>query len=214
MVFVIDDDTDVRTAVTRLLSAAGFTVQPYASAEEFLEHEPDDRPGCIVSDLRLPGRDGLDLFAILHASGRFIPMVFISAFADVPSSVHAMKSGAVDFLIKPVSEEALLQSVSRALERDLEVRRQHEELEALRIRHTQLTRREAEVFWFVVEGLLNKQIAGRMGISEQTVKVHRGRVMQKMHADSLAALVHQADRLGGSVAALSAPESGSERRVG
>jgi len=212
-VFVIDNDADALTRVARVLIASGFVVQPYGSAEQFLEQEPEDRPGCVVSDVRLPGRDGLDLFATLQTSGRFTPMIFMTAYADVPSSVLAMKKGAVDFLIKPVSDDALLEAVRLALALDLDLRSRHRDLEEIRTRYSALTRREAEVFWLVVRGLLNKQIARDLRISEQTVKVHRRRVMQKMHAESLAALVHQAERLDAHV-----PPPGSEgdtqRRAG
>ncbi len=212
-VFLVDGDEGSRASVARILTASGFAVQSYRSAEEFLEHEQQDRPGCVLSDLRLPGRDGLDLFGTLHASGRFTPMIFMTAVADVPSSVRAMKKGAVDFLMKPVAEETLVQAVRQALTRDRDLRSRYRVVDQLRARYGTLTPREAEVFWLVTHGMLNKQIARDLGISQQTVKVHRRRVMQKMRAQSLAVLVHQADLLGGEIG-VRGTEPNAHRRAG
>jgi FixJ family two-component response regulator len=193
---VLDDDPRVRRALGRLLRSAGHEVELFASTEELLRSIADDRPGCLVSDLRLPEVNGLDLFAMLRLAGHRIPIVFITGYGDVATSVKAMKFGAVDFLTKPVDEDELLGAVGRALRRDVRTRRLTAEMQVAVDRFDLLTPREREVFALVVKGHLNKQIAGQLGTTEQTIKVHRGRVMQKMGAASLAQLVHIAARLG------------------
>jgi len=196
LVWILDDDVEICRALGRLLRAAGRAVATFASAAEFLALEMADRPGCLVADLYLPQLTGLDLLSILRASGRETPVIFITGEGDVPMSVRAMKAGAVDFLTKPVDDVDLLAAVDRALDSDARIREERAELDVLARRFESLTPREREVFAWVVRGFLNKQIAGRLGTTQQTVKVHRGRAMQKMGADSLAQLVHFAERLG------------------
>jgi FixJ family two-component response regulator len=195
-VYVLEDDARVRRALGRLLRAAGHQVELFASAREFLGSVAGDRPGCLVSDLRLPEVDGLDLFAMLRSGGHRLPIVFITGYGDVATGVKAMKFGAVDFLTKPVDEDELLLAVARALRRDATARRLMAEIQQASDRFALLTPREREVLALVVKGHLNKQIAGRLGTTEQTIKVHRGRVMQKMGVASLAQLVTMAERLG------------------
>jgi len=196
IVFVIDDDDSVRRSLERLLRSVDLDVETYASAQEFLRRALPDRPSCVVLDLRLPGPSGLELQESLIRAGHNVPIVFISGHADVPSSVRAIKAGAVDFLQKPFSDQALLDIIHGALRRDREARRNQAEVAGLRVRFDTLTPRERDVLRLVIQGRLNKQIAGDLGISEKTVKFHRGRVMEKTQAGSVAELVRQADRLG------------------
>jgi FixJ family two-component response regulator len=196
IVFVIDDDDSVRRSLERLLRSVDLDVETYASAQEFLRRTLPDRPSCVVLDLRLPGPSGLELQESLLRAGHNVPIVFISGHADVPSSVRAIKAGAVDFLQKPFSDQALLDIIHGALRRDREARRDRAEIAGLRVRFDTLTPRERDVLRLVIQGRLNKQIAGDLGISEKTVKFHRGRVMEKTQAGSVAELVRQADRLG------------------
>ena len=196
LVFVIDDDELVRRALSRLLRSAGLQVQTFPSAKAFLDATPLDRPACLVLDLQLPGPSGLELQAALIRAGRDIPIVFVTGHGDVPSSVRAMKSGAVDFLQKPFDGQELLDCVTRALSRSREQRAERAERAVLRERHATLTSREREVLKLVVTGRLNKQIAGDLGVAEKTVKVHRGRVMAKMQAGSVAELVRMVEKLG------------------
>lgn len=196
VVRLVEDDEAFRTAVTRLLRAAGYEVRAYPSAGEFLLSDTDDVPGCALLDLKLPGPSGLDLQAALGKRKDPLPVIFLTAHGDVTASVRALKAGAMDFLTKPVRREALLTAVRAAIANDETRRAQNEELRALRARFNALSPREQQVMRHVVAGRLNKQIAALIGASERTVKAHRARVMIKMRADSLADLVRAADRLG------------------
>ena len=195
-VLVVDDDASVRRAFARLLTAAGYTVETFASAPELLAREPLTGPGCLILDVRLPGLSGLDLQAMLRATGAEKATIFVSGHGDVPTSVRAMKDGAVDFLTKPVDDVKLLEAIDRALARDRVEIEDRTELSELRRGLATLTPREREVCALVATGRLNKQIAHLLGTSEKTVKVHRARVMAKMQVASLAELVRAVDRLG------------------
>ena len=188
-VFVIDDDPSVRRALERQLRTAGFRVETFDSAQDYLARAPQAAVACIVTDVRMPGMSGLDLQGSLARAGRALPMVFITGHGDIPTTVRAMKGGAVDFLPKPFAEAEILAAVRAALERSREAA-------SLRARYEALTVREREVLALVAAGLLNKVIADRLGIQEATIKVHRGRVMEKMGAASLADLVRMSERLG------------------
>jgi FixJ family two-component response regulator len=193
----VDDDSAVRTALSRLLRSAGWQVFAFANAETFLQMaEPGDAPACVVLDLCIPDVGGLDLQDMLVQAGQAMSVVFISGRADVPKSVRAMKNGAVDFLQKPVSEESLFPAVEKALRLDRERRAAATEEATLQARMATLSPRERQVFDLVVSGMLNKQAAAELGILEGTIKVHRARVMQKMAASSLADLVRMSERLG------------------
>ena len=196
VVFVIDDDASMRDAVSRLLNAVGLTVQTFASAREFLAGRLPDVPGCAVLDVRLPGLSGLDLQREMVERGIHIPVIFITGHGDIPMSVQAMKAGAVEFLTKPFRDQDLLDAVRSGIQLDRQGRKERAELAELRDGLRQLTPREREVMSLVVAGLLNKQIALRLGASEKTIKIHRGHVMQKMRADSLADLVRMSQKLG------------------
>ena len=195
-VFVIDDDDALREGLTSLFRSIGLQVKAFGSVKDFQQDRTRDAPGCLVLDVRLPGMSGLDLQTELNQTDFQMPIIFISGHADVPMSVRAIKAGAVEFLVKPFREQELLDAVRNGLERDQEQRQKHKLYLELRTRYDTLTPREQELFGFVVTGLMNKQIAGEMGISLITVKVHRGNVMQKMRAKSLAELVRMADALG------------------
>ena len=197
-VFVVDDDDSVRKALTRLLSASGYRVDTYRSASDFLAraHKRPDGPACVILDLFMPDLSGLELQAVLQAASVPLPILFVTGHGDIPSSVRAMKGGAVDFLTKPIEEAELFAAVRRAVALDDDGRRTRAAQATLNQRLSRLTPREHQVLGLVVTGLLNKQIAGRLGTSERTIKVHRARVMQKMEAKSVADLVRMADRLG------------------
>ena len=195
-VYVVDDDESVRKATARLFKSVGFRVETFASARDFLDHDRDEVPGCVVLDVRMPGLSGMDLQRELAAANVDLPIVFMSAHGDIPMSVRAMKAGAADFLPKPVDDQKLLDVVGRAIERHILARRKNNELQDIRARIESLTQREGEVMRLVADGLLNKQIANRLGIAEPTVKVHRRHVMEKMAADSLADLVRMVEKSG------------------
>lgn len=195
-VIVVDDDPSVRTSLARLVKTAGYEVEALASAREFLARPPADPPACLVLDVRLPGLTGLELQGLLATTGRRPAIVFITGHPDVPASVSAMKGGAVDFLTKPVRAQELLDAIARGVAQSAHIRREQADADELRSRIATLTPREAEVFALVVTGMLNKQIAGQLGIGEKTVKVHRAQVMRKMSAGSLAALVQLASQAG------------------
>ncbi|KYF69616.1 response regulator transcription factor [Sorangium cellulosum] len=196
-VFVVDDDPSVLRALERLLRSAGYAVEAYASPGEFRDRAPSERPGCAVVDLRMPGLGGLELQEELERRGCPLPVVFLTGHGDVPSSVRAMKAGAVDFLTKPCDDTDLLAAVARAIARDAAARAARSEQQALRTRFDALTPREREVCLRVARGLLNKQIADELGAAEKTIKVHRGRVMEKLGVESVAELVRLVDRLQG-----------------
>jgi len=196
IVYVVDDDPSFRKAVSRLLRTTGLEVETLASAQEFLDHPKVDRPSCLVLDVRMPGPSGIDLQAALQEARRDLPIVFMTGHGDVSTSVRAMKGGAVDFLEKPFRAVELLACVQRGLARSRQSRAERAERTAVERRFATLTPRERDVLRLVVTGLLNKQIAGELGIAEKTVKIHRGQVMQKMEAGSVAELVPMAQKLG------------------
>lgn len=196
LVFVIDDDASVREAIADLLRSVGLGVEAFASTQEFLESERPDAPGCIVLDVRLPGPSGLEFQRTLSKSNIHLPIIFISGHADIPMSVRAMKSGAIEFLIKPLPEQELLDAIQTGIERDRARRRQAQAVAELQERFNSLTPREREVLSLVITGRRNKQIAAQAKLSEMTVKVHRSQIMRKMRAKSLVDLVRMADALG------------------
>jgi FixJ family two-component response regulator len=196
VVYIIDDDASVRDGLGDLLRSVGLGVQTFAASQEFLDSKRPDAPGCIILDVRLPGRSGLEFQKMLQNLSIQLPVIFISAHGDVPISVRAMKSGAIEFLTKPLREQELLDAVHAGIERDRARRQEAELLAELLARYDSLTPREREIMHLVVTGSVNKQIAAQAGLSEITVKVHRGHVMQKMRAKSLVNLVRMADSLG------------------
>ena len=195
VVFIVDDDAAMRRSLESLFRSVGLRVEVFASAQDFLRCTPPNLPGCLVLDVRLPGLSGLDLQRRMAEANLEIPIVFITAHGDIPMTVRAMKAGAVEFLTKPFRDQELLDATHLGLERDRDARAQRAASQESQNRYHSLTRREREVMAYVVAGLLNKQIAAELGMSETTVKIHRHRVMEKMGADSLAGLVRMADRL-------------------
>jgi FixJ family two-component response regulator len=195
-VFVIDDDASVRKSLSRLLRSAGYQVEPFPSAEQFLSREHFDGVGCIVLDIQMPGLSGLDLQEELSKADYHMPIIFVTGHGDIPTSVQAMKKGAVEFLTKPFDDKQLLGAVESAIQKNGRERTEYQEVQDIRRRIELLTAREYEIFRYVITGMLNKQIALGLKIAEKTVKVHRARVMEKLGVDSVVELVRLAEKAG------------------
>jgi FixJ family two-component response regulator len=196
VIAIVDDDPSVRRGLERLIRSLGWKAETFESAQEFLAHPRADAPGCLVLDLQLPDLSGLDLQKRMAEVGLEIPIVFLTGHGSIPASVQAMKAGAIEFLTKPFDEQDLLRAIQEAIERDRRTRQQHADTRELRERYESLTAREQDVMRQVIAGRLNKQIAAELNITEFTVKFHRGHIMRKMRADSLADLVRMAEDLG------------------
>jgi len=195
-VFIIDDDASVCKSLSRLLRAAGHETETFTSAEQFLKREHDQGVGCIILDVRMPGLSGMDLQDDLNKADCSMPVIFITGHGNIPMSVQAMKKGAVDFLTKPFDDEELLQAVESALEKDRKAKAERAEVHDILKRMERLTPREYEILRYVVTGMMNKQIAANLGIAEKTVKVHRGRIIEKLCVHSVAELVRLAEKVG------------------
>jgi FixJ family two-component response regulator len=195
-VFIVDDDAGVLKALSRLLRTNGYDVRPFASPQEFLAQHDTTVPGCAILDVSMPGLDGLQLQQALTAGGSHRPIIFLTGKGDIPTSVRAMRAGAVDFLTKPVSDKDLLGAIARGQEQDAKSRQIHDQLAAIQAKIAMLTPREREVLTHVVAGRLNKQIAGDLGTVEKTIKVHRGRMMEKLGVRTVADLVRMAEKAG------------------
>ena len=195
-IFVIDDDASLRKSLSRLLRSAGYTTEAFASAEEFLARDHYGGIGCLLLDVQMPGLSGMDLQKELNKADYHMPIIFITGHGDIPMSVEAMKDGALDFLTKPFHDKELLQVIEKAIEKDTYARAEYDEILDIRRRIERLTLRENEILGYIITGMLNKQIACELGIAEKTVKVHRGRIMDKLCVASVAELVRLAEKAG------------------